>query len=75
MVVMDKEDYTDKALLVLANTSTYRIINKDPTTKLRNKLTQTLRDIKQNEGLSDPTTEKCIQPVPTMEQAIGQPTQ
>ena len=46
MVVMDKEDYTDKALSLLSDTSTYRNINKDPTTKLKKKLTQTLRDIK-----------------------------
>ena len=32
MVVMDKQDYTDKALSLLADTSTYWIINKDPTT-------------------------------------------
>ena len=41
MLVMDKEDYTDKALFLLTDTSTYRIISKDPTTELKNKLTQT----------------------------------
>ena len=35
MVVMNKHDYTDKALNLLSNTDTYRTINKDPTTKLR----------------------------------------
>ena len=53
MVLMDKEDYTDKALSLLADTSTYRIINKNPTTKLKNNLAQTLRDMKQTGGLSD----------------------
>ena len=53
MVVMDKKDYTEKALSLLTDTSTYRIINKDPTNKLKNKLTQTLRDTKQKGGLSD----------------------
>ena len=53
MVVLGKQDYTDKALSLLADTSTYNIINKDPTTKLKNKLTQTLRDIKQKGGFSD----------------------
>ena len=52
MVVMDKEDYTDKALSSLADTDTYSIIKKDPTTKLKNKLVQTLRDIKKQEELS-----------------------
>ena len=53
MVVMDKEDYTDKALSLLADTSTYSIINKDPTTNLKNKLVETVRDIKKQGGLSD----------------------
>ena len=53
MAVMDKEHYTDKALSLLADTTTYSIINKDPTTKLKNKLSQTLRDIKQTGGLSE----------------------
>ena len=35
VVVRDKLDYADKALSLLAVTSTYRIINKDPTTKLK----------------------------------------
>ena len=53
MVVIDKVDYTDKALSLLTDTSTYRNNNKDPTIKLKNKLTQTLKDIKQTGGLSE----------------------
>ena len=53
MVVVDKEDYTDKALSLLADISIYSTINKDPTTKLKNKPVQTLRDIKHHGGLSD----------------------
>ena len=53
VVVRDKLDYADKALSLLAVTSTYRIINKDPTTKLKTKLTQMLRDIKQKGGFRD----------------------
>ena len=34
MEVMDKQDYTDKALSLLADTNTYRILSKDPTNKL-----------------------------------------
>ena len=55
MVVMDKQDYTDKALTLLADTSTYSTINKDPTTRLENKFINTLRDIKQTGGLNDST--------------------
>ena len=49
MVVMDKEDYRDKALSLLAD---YNVITKDPTTKLKNKLAQLLRDIRNQGGLS-----------------------
>ena len=38
---------------LLANTYTYRILNKDPTNKLKNKLIQTFKDIKQSGGLSN----------------------
>ena len=53
MVVMDKQDYTDKALSLLTDTNTYRTINKDPATKLRNQIINTLKDIKQTGGLND----------------------
>ena len=58
IVVIDKQDYTDKALNLLSDTNTYRTISKDPTTKLRNQLINTLKDIKQTEGLSDLTYKK-----------------
>ena len=51
MVTVDREDYTDKAHLLLADTNTYEPIPKDPMNKLKNKLPQTLRDIK-NQGRS-----------------------
>ena len=53
MVVIDREDYTDKAHLLLSNTNTYKPISKDPMNKLKNKLDQILRDIKNQGGLSD----------------------
>ena len=53
MVVMEKQDYTDKALTLLGYTSIYNIINKDPTTRLRNSLITKVKDIKQKGGLSD----------------------
>ena len=42
MVVMDKQDYMGKALTLLTDTSNYNTINKDPTTRFRNKLISTL---------------------------------
>ena len=53
MVVMDREDYTDKAQSLLAETTTHKTITKDPTNRLRNKLSQTFRDIKIQGELSD----------------------
>ena len=53
MVIMDKADYTNIALTLLDDTNTYRVLNKDPTTKIKKKLIQTLKDIKQVGGLSN----------------------
>ena len=53
MVFMDKPDYINKALTLLDDTNTYRFLNKDPTTKIKNMLLQTPKDIKQSGGLSD----------------------
>ena len=57
MVVMDKEGYTYKALALLAEYNNY-IMTKYPTTKLKNKLAQTLRDITNQVGLSDHSYKK-----------------
>ena len=53
MVIMDTPDYINKALALLDDTNTYRVLNKDPTTKIKNKLIQTLKDIKLTGGLSN----------------------
>ena len=58
MVIMDQQDYNNKAHLLLADTNTYRILNKDQT----NKLIQTLKDIKQSGGLS---AQNCKKLYPT----------
>ena len=55
MVIMDKQEYTDKAIWLLSDTNTYRTILKDPTNKLKNKLIAILKDIKQTHGLKDST--------------------
>ena len=46
MVVLNREDYKDKAQLLLADTNACKAIMKDPTNKLKNKFSQTLRVIK-----------------------------
>ena len=53
MVIMDKQDYTNKAEALLEDTNTYKVPNKDPTTRLKNNFIQTLKDIKQSGGLND----------------------
>ena len=55
MVIMDKQQYTDMATVLLNDTNTYRTIPKDPTTKLKNKLIGKLKDIKQTGGSKDST--------------------
>ena len=82
MVVMDREDNTDMAHLLLSATNTYRPTTKDPTNKLKNKLAQTLRDIKNQGGLSDnkyrkvyPTSVVALRPyvLPKIHKIIGTP--
>ena len=55
MVIMDKQQYMDKATALFNDTNTYRTIPKDPTTKLKNTLIGILKDIKQTGGLKDST--------------------
>ena len=51
---MDMEDSINKAHQLLADTTNmYKPIPKDPTNKFKNKLAQTLRNIKTQGGLSD----------------------
>ena len=51
-MVMDSEDYIKKAEEVL-NTSTYKAISTDPTTKYKNKLIALLKTIKAEGGIND----------------------
>ena len=74
MVLMDRQDYTDKAPQLLADSNTYRLINKDPTNKLKNKLAQTLADIKSHGGLSDSlSTKDYIPPVQFLPSSMVSP--
>ena len=43
---MDKQQYHDKALSLLNDKSTYRILNSDPTSKTQRKLNKMLLDLK-----------------------------
>ena len=62
MVIIDKGDYTNKAQALLQDTNTYKVLKKDPTSYLKNKLITLLKDIKQTAGLS---TNKYKQLYPT----------
>ena len=53
MVIMDKQDYTNKAQALLQDHNTYKVLPKDPTNQLKNKLINLLKDIKQAGGLSN----------------------
>ena len=62
MVIMDQQDYITKAQTLLQDTNTYKVLPKDPTSHLKNKLITLLKDIKQTGGLS---TQKYKQLYPT----------
>ena len=53
MVIMDQQDYTNKAHILLQDTNTYKVLKKDPTNSLKNKLITILKDIKQTGGLNN----------------------
>ena len=62
MVIMDKQDNTNKAQPLLQDTNTCKVLYEDPTSRLKNKLIQTLKDVKQSGGISD---SKCGKLYPT----------
>ena len=64
MVVMDKEDYIQKAESLLTQT-TYKTIDMDPTSKIKAKLITTLRKIKKETNL-DEGTYKTMHPTGCM---------
>ena len=49
MVVMDKQDYINKASPLL-NQNTYKVISKDSTNTIKNKLINILKGIKTKTG-------------------------
>ena len=52
MVIMDQEDYIIKANTLLQDTSTYKLLKKNPISSLKNKLITILKDIKQTGALN-----------------------
>ena len=50
---MDRSDYIKKAKELLEDTNTYRTIQSDPTSRLRNKLVKVLRKIKAETGMQE----------------------
>ena len=57
LVVLDKETYIEKAEELLKD-KTYKTIPTDPTNKLKNKLIQILKKIKEEGGMSEATYKK-----------------
>ena len=54
MVVMDKQDSINKSNQLL-NQNTYKVISKDPTNTIKNKLINILKGIKTKTGLGSNT--------------------
>ena len=55
VVVMEKQQYHDKALSLLNDKSTYTVFNSDPTSKTQRKLNKMLLDLKKAGKISDST--------------------
>ena len=62
MVIMDQQDYNNKAQALLQDTNTYKVLPKDPTPQPKTKLITLLKSIKQTGGIS---TQKYKQLYPT----------
>ena len=53
IVIMDKEDYQEKAKALLEDQGTYKAIKSDPTSRMRSKLISLLKKIKSEGGIDD----------------------
>ena len=60
LMVMDRSDYIKKAKKLLEDTNTYRIIQIDPTSRLKNKLVKILRRIKAETGMQGKHLQKDV---------------
>ena len=72
MVITEKQDYTNKVQALLQDANTYKVLNKHPTSRLKNKLIQTLKDIKQSGGISD-TKYRKLYPTSAAPKVYGLP--
>ena len=72
MVIMDKVDYTNNAQVLLQDTNTYKVLKKDPTSYLKNKLITLLKDIKQ-EASAPTSTNNYISLVQSPQSSMGFP--
>ena len=55
VLVMDRQQYHDKALSLLNNKSTYAVLNSDPTSKTQRKLNKMSLDLKKAGKITDST--------------------
>ena len=53
IVIMDKEDYQEKAKALLKDQGTYKALKSDPTSKIKSKLINLLKKIKSEGGIDD----------------------
>ena len=72
MVVMDKEDYNTKSEELLQS-STYKILTTDPTTRHKNKLISLLKSIKAEGGISESTYKRLYPTGATTPKYYGLP--
>ena len=60
MVIMDQQDYNNKAQALLQDTNTYKVLHKDPTPQLKNKLITLLKKHQTNRRPQHPKIQTII---------------
>ena len=63
MVIMDQEDYTNKALILLQDTNTYKVLPKDPTSQLKTNSSPFSRTSNKQEASAPTSTNRYTPPV------------
>ena len=63
MVVMDQQDYSNKAQALLQDTNTYKVLPKDPTPQLKNKLISLLKTSTKQGDSAPKNTNNYIPPM------------
>ena len=67
-VVLSKSDYLLKALILLNDKKTYKVINKDPTNNYQNKFNTLIKNWCKNEYISNFTAKKLLNQTGTIPQ-------